>query len=66
MTEVRIGDMVLYHDPDIGGQVPALIVKLESQECAWVHVFTLHGSVALDTPKRRGNQPGQWEPRTRG
>jgi hypothetical protein len=66
MTEVRIGDIVLYHDPDVGGQVPALIVRLESQERAWLHVFTVNGSVALDAPKPRGDQPGHWEPRPRG
>ena len=66
MSEVMIGDIVLYHDPDAGGQVPAVIVKLESQEQAWLNVFTIHGSVALDTPKPRGDQPGQWEPRSRG
>jgi hypothetical protein len=66
VSEVRIGDIVLYHDPNAGGQVPAMIVKLESQESAWLNVFTIHGSVALDTPKSRGDQPGQWEPRSRG
>jgi hypothetical protein len=66
MSEVRIGDIVLYHDPSVGGQVPAIIVKLESQESAWLNVFTIHGSVALQTPQPRGDQPGQWEPRPRG
>jgi hypothetical protein len=66
MSEVRIGDIVLYHDPDVGGQVPAMIVKLESQERAWLNLFTLHGSVALEAPRPRGDQPGQWEPRPRG
>jgi len=66
MNEVSIGDIVLYHDPAIGEQVPALIVKLDSQERAWLNVFTIQGSVALDTPKMRGAQPGQWEPRPRG
>ena len=66
MNEVRIGDIVIYHDPAIGEQVPALIVKLDSQERAWLNLFTIQGSVALDTPKPRGEQPGQWEPRPRG
>ena len=66
MSEVRIGDIVLYHDPDVGGQVPPMIVKLESQELAWLNVFTIHGSVALESPKPRGDQLGQWEPRPRG
>lgn len=66
MSEVRIGDIVLYHDPDVGGQVPAIIVNLDSQERAWLNVFTIHGSVALETPKPRGDQPGQWELRPRG
>ena len=66
MSEVMIGDIGLSHDPDAGGQVPAVIVKLESQEQAWLNVFTIHGSVALDTPKPRGDQPGEWEPRSRG
>jgi hypothetical protein len=66
MNEVRVGDIVLYHDPNAQEQVPAMIVKLDSQELAWLNVFTVQGSVALDTPKPRGNQPGQWEPRSRG
>jgi hypothetical protein len=66
MSEVRISDIVLYHDPNVGGQVPAMIVKLESQESAWLNVFTLEGSVALETPRPRGDQPGHWEPRPRG
>ena len=66
VSEVRIGDIVLYHDPNVGGQVPAIIVKLESQESAWLNVFTLHGIVALDAPRPRGDQLGQWELRSRG
>jgi hypothetical protein len=66
MSEVRIGDIVLYHDPTVGGQVPAMIVKLESQERAWLNVFTVRGSMALEMPKPRGDLPGQWEPRPRG
>lgn len=66
VSEVRIGDIILYHDPNVGGQVPAMIVKLESQESAWLNVFTIHGSVALETPRPRGDQPGQWEPRSHG
>ena len=66
MNEVKIGDIVLYHDPNARAQVPAMLVKLESQESAWLNVFTIHGSVALETPLPRGDQPGQWEPRSRG
>jgi hypothetical protein len=66
MGEVGIADIVLYHDPGVGGQIPAMIVKLESQERAWLNVFTIDGSIALDTPKPRGDQPGQQEPRPRG
>ena len=53
MREIRIGDLVLYHDPNAREQVPAMIVKPESQESAWLNVFTIHGSVALETPKPR-------------
>lgn len=66
MSKVGIADIVLYHDPGVGGQIPAMIVKLESQECAWLNVFTIDGSMALDTPKPRSDQPGQREPRPRG
>ena len=43
-----------------------MIVKLESQERAWLNVFTIDGSIALETPKPRGDQPGQRELRPCG
>lgn len=66
MSEVRIADIVLYHDPRVGGQIPAMIVKRESQECAWLNVCTIDRSMALDAPKPCGDQPGQRETRPRG
>lgn len=66
MSEVRIADIVLYHDPGVGRQIPAMIVKRESQERVWLNVCTIDGRMALDTPKPCGDQPGQREPRPRG
>lgn len=66
MRAVRMGEIVLSHDPNVGGQVPTIIVKLASHESAGLHGFTMGGRVALDAPKLRGDYPGPWEPRPLG
>ena len=51
------------HDPVVGGRAAAMIVRTGITSACLVHVFTVTRSVALDSPKPRGDQPGHWAPR---
>lgn len=60
--EVQLGDIVLFRQDD-GTQIPAIIVRLDSQQSAVLDVFGIGGVGGFSDPKARGTQPRQWVPR---
>lgn len=58
--EVTLGDIVLLNQAD-GTQVPAIIVRLDSQESAVLDVFGIGGVGGSSSPVQRGDQAGQWQ-----
>lgn len=59
-----LGDIVLFTQED-GAQVPAIIVRLDSQNSAVLDIFGIGGVGGSSDPVQRGNQPGEWQPRPR-
>lgn len=59
----QIGDIVLVNQPD-GTQLPAIVTRVVSPIAVTLFTFGLEGGSGSSNPAYRGNEAGQWQPRT--
>ena len=63
ISEIKIGDIVLYNDKLSNGHIPAIVIKVYDQETLSLEVFPecFHSKTWVGVKK--GNEVGQWKER---